>query len=139
MSSNGPEPVVPEPVVLVVDDDRDIRGILGDVLQEEGYATSTVADGREALRVLREGLRPCVILLDLSMPGMNGWDFRANQLRDPELSAIPVVVMSAAGYRPETIQAQLAGVGFIRKPLPLEEILTAIAEVCPPPEARPTT
>ena len=116
--------------VLVVDDDRDIRGTLGHVLRDEGYATTAVADGREALRVLGEGLRPCVIFLDLTMPGMDGWDFRANQLRDPTLSAIPVVVITAAGFRAETIQSQLAGVGFLRKPLELAEVLAAVEESC---------
>ena len=56
---------------------------------------------------------------------MDGWDFLANQLIDPDLSAIPVVVITAAGFRAETIQRQLAGVGFIRKPLLLDEVLTA--------------
>ncbi len=119
------------PVVLVVDDDRDIRGTLGHVLEEEGYATAGASDGSEALRLLRAGLRPCVIFLDLSMPGMDGWDFRANQLIDPDLSAIPVVVITAAGFRAETIQRQLAGVGFIRKPLLLDEVLTAVARSLP--------
>jgi CheY-like chemotaxis protein len=125
-------------VVLIVDDDRDISGILSDVLQEEGYATATVPDGREALRVLREGLRPCVIFLDLMMPGMSGWEFRANQLSDPELSAIPVVVITAGGFAPAAIQSQLPGVGLIRKPLPLDDVLAAIAESCPSPEACPS-
>ena len=126
------------PVVLIVDDDRDISGILGDVLREEGYATSTVADGREALRLLREGLRPCVIFLDLMMPGMNGWEFRENQLGDPDLSAIPVVVITAAGFGPATIKSQLPGVSYIRKPLPLDDVLAAIAESCPSPATHPS-
>lgn len=121
------------PIVLVIDDDRDIRGSLGEVLTEEGYETAGASDGREALQLLRGGLRPCMILLDLTMPGMDGWDFRAAQLADSELSAIPVAVITAAGFRAETIKSksQLAGVDFIRKPLPLEEILTAIGRTCP--------
>jgi len=123
-------PHASSPVVLVVDDDRDIRGTLGEVLEEEGYATTVVPNGREALRLLKSGLRPCVILLDLTMPDMDGWDFRADQLRDPELSSIPVVVITAAGFRAETVQNQLGGVGFIRKPLPLEDVLAAVAQSC---------
>lgn len=119
------------PAVLIVDDDRDIRGTLGQVLEEEGYATSAASDGRDALRLLRAGLRPCVIFLDLSMPGMDGWDFRANQMMDAELRTIPVVVITAAGFRAETIQSQLAGVGFIRKPLLLDEVLTAVTQSLP--------
>jgi CheY-like chemotaxis protein len=117
-------------LILVVDDDRAIRETLSDVLQDEGYATSAAVDGREALRLLHEGLRPCVILLDLTMPGMDGWDFRASQMRDPDISSIPVVVITAAGFRPETIQSQLVGVAFIRKPLPLEDVLAAIDRSC---------
>jgi CheY-like chemotaxis protein len=124
------EPHPPDRVVLVIDDDRDIRGTLGEVLQDEGYATAAAPDGSEALKLLREGLRPCVILLDLTMPVMDGWDFRANQLRDPALSGIPVVVITAAGFRAETIRSQLGGVGFIRKPPSLDELLTAVAECC---------
>jgi CheY-like chemotaxis protein len=132
VETNVFSPVTPtsSQVVLVVDDDRDICGVLGAVLEDEGYATAAAPNGREALRLLREGLRPCVILLDLTMPGMDGWDFRADQLRDPDLSTIPVVVITAAGFRAETIQSQLGGVGFIRKPLPLEDVLTAVAQSC---------
>jgi CheY-like chemotaxis protein len=124
-------PRAPAPIVLVVDDDRDIRGTLGDVLKDEGYATAAASDGREALRLLRGGLRPCVIFLDLSMPGMDGWDFRATQMTDPALNSIPVVVMTAAGFRAETIQSQLAGVEFLRKPLLLDEVLTAVTRSLP--------
>jgi FixJ family two-component response regulator len=56
--------------------------------------------------------------------------FSGQQLIDPDLSAIPVVVITAAGYRPETIQTQLAGVGFIRKPLMLDEVLAAVESSC---------
>src|ERR1700733_13792148 len=92
------------PIVLVVDDDHDIRGTLSQVLEDEGYSTAAASDGREALRLLRAGLRPCIIFLDLSMPGMDGWDFRADQMADPDLRTIPVVVITAAGFRAETIQ-----------------------------------
>ena len=129
MAASTPSPH-PSQVVLIVDDDRDIRGTLSHVLEDEGYETSAVPNGREALRVLRDGLRPCVILLDLTMPGMDGWDFRADQLRDRALSAIPIVVITAAGFRAETIQSQLGATGFVRKPLPLDDVLAAIEQAC---------
>ena len=77
--------------ILVVDDDPDIRDSLREVLEDEGYGTSCVANGREALDFLRSGKRPCVILLDLMMPVMDGWQFLEEQKRDPALAAIPVL------------------------------------------------
>jgi CheY-like chemotaxis protein len=79
--------------VLIVDDDLDILGALADLLESEGYHVTTVTDGQAALSYLRRGLRPCVILLDLMMPGMNGWDFRAEQFH-------PELLRSAVTLRP---------------------------------------
>jgi two-component system response regulator MprA len=80
--------------VLVVEDEGDIRGMIRLALELEGYVVFEATDGRRALEQLRAGLRPSLILLDLMMPGMNGWEFRAEQGRDPELAAIPVVLIS---------------------------------------------
>src|SRR5262249_27660442 len=82
--------------VLVVDDDADVRGMLAQVLELEGYDVVTAADGREALRRLEER-RPFLVLLDLMMPGMNGWQFRAEQLKQPGIADVPVVVLSGDG------------------------------------------
>lgn len=82
--------------VLVVEDEPDVREIMTELLEAEGYATEQAADGRKALALLRtEAEHPDLILLDLTMPVMSGWQFRAEQLADPELAPIPVVVMSA--------------------------------------------
>ena len=80
--------------VLVVDDDPDIRETIRNLLQFEGYRVVTAIDGEGALRVLASGERPCVILLDVTMPGMSGRQFRAAQLRDVGMSSIPVVLLS---------------------------------------------
>src|SRR5262249_54943332 len=78
------------PTVLIVDDDRDIREALTQALVEGGYTAVGVANGQEALRWLRTATpAPCLILLDLAMPVMNGWQFRSEQQRDPGLAAIP--------------------------------------------------
>ena len=88
------------------------------MLQEEGFAAKTASDGREALDLLLGGLRPCAILLDLMMPGMNGWDFRAEQMRVPELAEIPVAVLSAS-YNAQSTLAQFGDVEFFAKPAPM--------------------
>src|ERR1051325_2493173 len=93
------------PGILVVDDDADIRESLREVLEDEGYQVSCVANGLEALRHLRQGNRPCVILLDLTMPVMDGWQFRREQKQDATISDIPLVVITATGKRPVLIDA----------------------------------
>ena len=105
--------------VLLVEDDAAIAGSLGEALREEGLEVATAQNGREALQVLRGGLRPSVILLDLMMPVMDGWDFRHEQLRDPALRDIPVVVVTATGFSPDTIRAQFGNVDLLPKPVPL--------------------
>jgi CheY-like chemotaxis protein len=116
--------------VLVVDDDRDIRDVLTDALEAEGYRVVTAADGQDALNWLRAGTeRPCVILLDLMMPKMDGIQLRTELLNDPELARIPVVVLSAD---PSAIVAakSLSFAGSLRKPVPLEALLAAVHAHC---------
>jgi CheY-like chemotaxis protein len=116
--------------VLIVDDDGAIHRALSQILEEEGYETAVASDGGAALQMLRAGLRPGAILLDLMMPVMDGWDFRADQLRDPALREIPVIVLSAAGFSPETIRDQLSGADLVRKPAALTDILDALTRSC---------
>jgi two-component system, chemotaxis family, chemotaxis protein CheY len=86
---------VPVPIVLIVEDDVDLREALCELLEEEGVAVVRADDGEEALKLLREGLRPVVVLLDLMMPRMNGIEFRRRQLLEsPEIRDIPLVVLS---------------------------------------------
>jgi CheY-like chemotaxis protein len=83
--------------VVVVDDDEDWRDLLVQLLQDGGFDAVGFSDGRQALAALRrEPRRPAVILLDLEMPVMTGWEFRREQLRDRRLARIPVVVASGA-------------------------------------------
>ena len=81
--------------VLVVEDDDDIRSLLAELLEEEGYEVVSAADGRQGLDRAHER-PPDLILLDLMMPVMNGWEFREEQKRDPAIAGVPVVVVSAA-------------------------------------------
>ena len=116
--------------ILVVEDDRDLRDALAEILQDEGYCVSSAGHGEEALEVLRcERLDVALILLDLTMPVMNGWQFRDEQRKDPDLSKIPVVVLSAGDRLPE----QMAPLGirdFVRKPIELTLLLQMIGRYC---------
>lgn len=81
--------------VLVVEDDRDMRDALVDLLSLIGFEVRAARNGREALQLLQRMETPCLILLDLAMPVMNGEEFRARQLADPALCRIPVILISA--------------------------------------------
>ncbi|HEX9400922.1 MAG TPA: response regulator [Anaeromyxobacter sp.] len=116
--------------VLVVDDDRDICEAVQTVLELEGYAVVMAGDGAEALARLRAGARPCLIILDLMMPNMNGIQFREQQQRDPELRDIPVVVLSGDGTA--GMKAAALGVEGLRKPVELEVLLDAVQRSCVP-------
>ena len=120
--------------VLIVDDDAGIRTALRDLLETEGYLVSEAANGLAALGRLRSGLRPGVILLDLMMPVMDGWDLRTEQLRDPELSQIPIVVITAAGFSAESLKTQFGPVPFFPKPPEPDRLLAAVGRLC---ERRP--
>jgi CheY-like chemotaxis protein len=117
--------------VLIVDDDTDLRRALTELLEEEGYAVEGAGDGREALAKMRSGLRPALILLDLMMPGMNGWDFRKAQLDDPELRTLPVVVVTASGESSGALRTHLGPVELIAKPIQPEFLLGVVGRLAP--------
>jgi CheY-like chemotaxis protein len=129
MAPEEARPVPDEKSILIVEDDLDLREALSAVLRDEGYSVAMAADGREALECLRRPSRPSLILLDLTMPVMNGWQFRAEQRRDPDLSGIPVVVLSAGNYRAE-LMAQLEITDYVRKPIELGHLLRMIERYC---------
>lgn len=125
------EPHCPEcSRILVVDDDAGIRDMLTQVLEDEGYGVTTAADGQIALSQLRQGSSPpCLILLDLMMPVMNGVQFRSEQQQDPWLASIPVVVISAhlsGRQRAHTVQAA----DYLEKPVDLPKLLDIVARYC---------
>ena len=115
--------------VLVVDDQEDARTSLAEILRIEGYRVAAAADGQEALEYLRSHPSPNVILLDLMMPGMNGWEFRRRQLADPATAQIPVAVISGADLS-EQNQSLLQAVGHFVKPLQIERVLETVAACC---------
>lgn len=113
--------------VLVVDDDAEIRETLAGVLAEEGYQVASAIHGKQALDAIRDGLRPDLIVLDLMMPVMDGWQFLEERSKDPTLSAVPVVIISAT---PETLQPPDIS-AFVRKPMRLGDLLAVIEQEMP--------
>jgi CheY-like chemotaxis protein len=117
-------------LVMIVEDDRDVREAVAEVLTDCGYHTIEAANGEEALMWLRViDLSPCLILLDIMMPIMDGWQFRAAQRSEPALAAIPVVVLTAHGSPQETARAMDAA-GFLRKPVQLDALLQMVDRLC---------
>jgi CheY-like chemotaxis protein len=118
---------VGKPLVMVVDDDDDIRETLAGLLEDEGYGVAAFPTGLDALEALQRGLGPRVILLDLMMPVMDGAEFRREQLADPKLAGIPVVLITAAGLEPIR-RADFSEV--LRKPLKIDRVLEIVASYC---------
>jgi two-component system, chemotaxis family, chemotaxis protein CheY len=112
--------------VLVVEDDDDIRESLVELLERWGLRPIPARSALVALRILREGARPDVILLDLRMPGLSGWEFRRVQMDEPSLAEIPVVVMTALGGDHEAMLAQLGDVLLLPKPFAPKALADAI-------------
>jgi CheY-like chemotaxis protein len=113
--------------VFVVEDDVDTRDMMGRFLELEGFTVEVAANGKQALERLNAGVHPCVILLDLMMPVMDGWQFRSHQIRDASLASIPVIVVSAAGKdRIGDIEAN----AYLSKPVDLEQLLAQVTQYC---------
>lgn len=110
--------------VLVVDDEEDVREGLRELLEEEGFAVEVAGDGRQALNVLAR-LRPCVIILDILMPGMNGDEVYEAMQTDPALAGIPVIVSTSDSTRAPS------GVLLMKKPINVQRLLQAVTSLCP--------
>ena len=111
--------------ILIVDDDISLLDALSDALEIAGYPTRRAQNGREALDFLRTSPRPAMILLDLNMPVMNGWQFLAKKRNDPALVKVPVVAMSGVSMeRPQ------GATGFLRKPISAPALLKVIEDYC---------
>jgi CheY-like chemotaxis protein len=113
--------------VLVVEDDTDLREMIQVLLEDAGYAALGAANGREALESMGHR-RPGLVLLDINMPVMDGWEFRRRQIADSRLSGIPVICVTA-DYNPLEVTEQLK-VRCIAKPFGFDELLGAVASAC---------
>jgi CheY-like chemotaxis protein len=115
-------------VVLIVDDDFEVRDSLGDVLGEAGYDVVGACHGGEALDILRGGLRPLAIVLDVMMPVVDGVQFRLQQRREPAIADIPVVVLSA-DRQVASKAADLQALAYLAKPTRVELILSLLEKL----------
>ena len=118
-------------MVLVVDDDADLRESIEAALMSYGHGVATAADGGEALAWMmsRQPERPCVVLLDLMMPGMNGFELRSKMAADPALATIPVVVITGAGVLADRRASELRA-EVLRKPIELSTLLQTVKRFC---------
>lgn len=115
--------------ILIVEDDDDIREAMAFFLEGAGYQILEARNGEEGLRKLRSSRGICLVLLDLFMPVKNGWEFRAEQLRDAAIADVPVIVVSAdrsAGQK----AAALGAIDYMVKPIDFTKLLVTVASHC---------
>jgi CheY-like chemotaxis protein len=123
MDSHGASPI------LLIDDDETVRATLQDLLAESGFEVATAADGIQALRYLRTHPPPSLIILDLMMPFMDGFEFRRTILEDPALEKVPVVITTAL-TRQFQEQNSLRAAAYLHKPLEFGRLLEVVRTHC---------
>lgn len=114
-----------DPRILVVEDDDDAREALVALLQMKGYRAVPAGNGQEALDYLHQAPVPDLIILDLWMPVMDGWQFRAEQIKDPRLKKVPVIVVTALSDRDDLDANEV-----IIKPVDVDRLLTSVSQYC---------
>jgi CheY-like chemotaxis protein len=123
--------------IVIVEDDIDVRETLAEVLSEEGYEIAAFAGGQAALQHLQSvEVLPALILLDLMMPTMDGWQFRQAQKQFQKLQKVPTVILSADGNIDRNMLA-LAANGYLRKPIHIKTLLQLVESFCGPPQVMP--
>jgi len=116
--------------ILIVDDDQDTGEAMSELLTQQGFDVALATDGQRALETLRHAdTLPDVILLDLMMPVMNGWQFRKAQLDDPQLAAVPVIVLTAS-WASDSQLSQLKAAALFRKPVNADTLVRKINSIC---------
>jgi len=116
--------------ILVVEDDPGLRAAMTEALEDRGYEVACAGDGKDALAQLEASPAPSVILLDLAMPVMDGWSFRAAQRRDPRFAAIPTVVLSASIGADACVLDGLDPAAALAKPFDLERLIATVQRLC---------
>lgn len=112
--------------ILIVEDDDDIRNVMVDLLESEGYVTKAATNGKEALDVLGSMAKPCLVLLDMMMPIMNGRQFLDTIMADTLLAPIPVLIVSAVADKTNTE----GSIGFLKKPIDIDVVLNVVSQYC---------
>jgi CheY-like chemotaxis protein len=116
--------------VMVVEDDPEVRDAISEVLSDFEYKPVPASNGVEALEQLRTAsVMPCLILLDVMMPTMDGWAFRAEQQRDPSVKDIPVILLSAH-TDVKVAATQMQAAGFLAKPVAIDNLLATVERFC---------
>jgi CheY-like chemotaxis protein len=115
--------------VLIVEDDEDLREDLAFLLTRKGYQVETAENGKHALQKINEAGPPCLIILDLMMPIMNGWQLRAELLKDPALAPVPVVLLSGIADVDQAARS-LAAVDHLSKPIDLDKLYALLRSHC---------
>jgi CheY-like chemotaxis protein len=113
--------------VLIVEDDDDLREMMAQLLSLEGFQTAAVANGQEALDYLRQEVAPNLILLDLMMPVMDGWEFRRQQQANPTMAQVPAIVLSALDH---VRTAEVSAEAILKKPLDFDRLLELVRSYC---------
>lgn len=112
--------------ILIIEDEKAIQEVLKDAIELEGYNVSTADNGQEGLNILPRMPTPCLILLDLMMPVMNGWQFAEAISKDMVLATIPIVIVTAYGDRAGLIPSK----GVLKKPVDLDTLLNVVKKWC---------
>lgn len=121
--------------ILVVEDDDDIRNAIVDLLETEGYSTEAAINGKDALDKLNLIPKPCLVLLDMMMPIMNGRQFLDKVMKDSTLAPIPVLIVSAVADKTNTE----GSVGFLKKPIDIDVVLDVVSQYCNVPSISPSS
>jgi CheY-like chemotaxis protein len=117
--------------VLVIDDDPSVRQLITRTLSDAGFDAIAVGTAREGLDVLGGGRSIALVLLDLAMPGMDGFEFRRHQLASPGMAAVPVVVLTGASL-PSIDDASLQAADYLLKPVGRAHLVSVVSAYCRP-------
>jgi CheY-like chemotaxis protein len=128
MNTNAMNPnIASRNSILIIEDDQEIREALEEILRFEGYEVGSVKNGKEGLDYLHKASAPSVILLDMMMPVMNGYQFLAAYQEEPSFSGIPVIVLSADNALEDKLK-QFQVRFFLKKPIELERLLELVKQ-----------
>ena len=116
-------------LILIIEDEAEVRNFASRVLELEGYRVLRAEDGDEGLRLVREERRIALVLLDLKLPGDDGWMVLKQLKKEPELSSIPVIVFTASVAEPQRMRASAMGADYLAKPLSAASLRKSVARI----------